>query len=168
MKKQNKILLVDDQAFIRHIISLELSKLNYIVLTAENGQKAFALAIETNPDLILMDIMMPVMNGFECCQKIRSHERTKNIPVIFLSANNQKNSVVKAVQAGGNDFVVKSPNSSVLIEKIDKLLSKTDPDQSNTEEADGEQGKEEEIKNSDEKKDSSTQDNQNPKEEVKK
>lgn len=117
------ILIVDDQAFIRHILSIELTKAGYTVLQAENGKVGFELALKTLPDLILMDLMMPIMDGFEACKKIKESALTNKVPVIFLSANNQKDAIIKAIQCGGSDFVVKSPNSAVLIQKIKKLFN---------------------------------------------
>ena len=117
-----KILIVDDQAFIRHMLGMELSRSGYKVHYADNGKTGFEEAVIIRPDLILLDIMMPVMDGYECCKKIRDNEFVKTVPVIFLSANNQKTAVIKAVQSGGTDFVVKSPNPTVLLQKVKKLF----------------------------------------------
>lgn len=123
MQKNNKsILIIDDQAFIRHILCTELTHQGYDMHQADNGKTGLDAALETTPDLILLDIMMPIMDGFETCKKIRENPLIKHIPIIFLSANNQKTAVIKAIQSGGNDFVVKSPDTEVLIRKIEKYL----------------------------------------------
>ena len=118
-----KILIVDDQAFIRHMLGMELSREGYKIHYADNGRKGFEEAVILRPDLILLDIMMPVMDGYECCKKIRENETVRMIPVIFLSANNQKTAVIKAVQSGGTDFVVKSPYAAILLQKVKKLFN---------------------------------------------
>lgn len=104
------------------MLGMELSRSGYKVHYADNGKKGFEEAVILRPDLILLDIMMPVMDGYECCKKIRDNEFVKMVPVIFLSANNQKTAVIKAVQSGGTDFVVKSPNSAILLQKVKKVF----------------------------------------------
>ena len=118
-----KILLVDDQAFVRHIYSGDLKNNGFYVECAEDGLKAIDLVLKSSFDLILLDAMMPGLDGFETCQRIRSNPSTKTIPVIFLTANADKKSVIKAVQSGANDFFVKGPETASLIQKIKKVLS---------------------------------------------
>ena len=122
--EQKSILIVDDQAFIRHILGAELKRAGFQVFFAENGKEALQSVQEFKPSLVLLDIMMPVMDGYETCKKLRENQSSSNIPIIFLSANNQKEAVITAMQSGGNDFVVKSPNSIVLLQKINKILGK--------------------------------------------
>jgi CheY-like chemotaxis protein len=116
------ILVVDDQAFIRHILGADLKKEGFDVDFAENGQQALAKLKKMRPDLILMDVMMPVMDGYETCKRIKEDPTTKTIPVVFLTANAQKSAVVKAVQGGADDYAVKSPDSATLIAKIRKFV----------------------------------------------
>jgi CheY-like chemotaxis protein len=118
------VLIADDQAFMRHILGTDLASHGYTIHYAENGRDAVAKAKEITPDIILLDIMMPVMDGYEACVLIRKESALKQIPVIFLTANAQKSAIIKAVQAGGNDYAVKSPDSSVLIQKMQKILGK--------------------------------------------
>ncbi|MBN2144672.1 MAG: response regulator, partial [Candidatus Aureabacteria bacterium] len=106
------VLIADDQAFMRHILGTDLSSHGYTIHYAENGRDAVSKAKEIMPDIILLDIMMPVMDGYEACAQIRKEPLIKDIPVIFLTANAQKSAIIKAVQAGGNDYAVKSPDSS--------------------------------------------------------
>lgn len=117
-----KILLVDDQAFIRHIYLKELSVEGFDVACEENGKNALKYLEQNLPHLIVLDVMMPGMDGYKVCQLVRGNEKTKNIPVIFLTANADKKSVIQAIQSGGNDYFVKGPNISGLVEKIHKLL----------------------------------------------
>jgi len=119
----NLILVVDDQAFIRHILGADLKKEGFEVDFAENGQQALGKLKSIKPDLILMDVMMPVMDGYETCKRIKGDPTTKTIPIVFLTANAQKSAVVKAVQVGADDYAVKSPDSSTLISKIRKFIA---------------------------------------------
>ena len=99
-----------------------MKKEGFDVEFAENGQQALAKLKKIKPNLILMDVMMPVMDGYEACKRIKNDPATKDIPVIFLTANAQKSAVVKAVQVGADDYAVKSPDSSTLISKIRKFI----------------------------------------------
>lgn len=117
-----KLLLVDDQAFVRHIYANDLRNQGYEVECAEDGKKAIEFLSRCVVQLILLDAMMPGIDGFETCIKIRSNSATRSVPVIFLTANADKTSVVKAIQAGANDFFVKSPDTTSLIQKIKKIL----------------------------------------------
>jgi phosphoserine phosphatase RsbU/P len=120
----SKILLVDDQAFIRHIYSADLRNAGYTVICAENAKRAGQVLSEQPVDLMLLDAIMPEEDGYSFCCKIRSQLPTKELPVIFLTGNADKSSVIKAVQAGANDFFVKCPDTSGLLIKISKVLSR--------------------------------------------
>lgn len=120
--RKRTILVVDDQQFIRHIYNKELSQKGYSVLSASSGMEALEKLKEFSIDLILMDAVMPVMDGFQTCMKIKKDPLGKKIPVIFLTANSDKDSVIKAVQSGGNDFSVKSSEFDGLFSKIEKHL----------------------------------------------
>ena len=120
--KPNTILIVDDQPFIRHVLTADLKSKGFEVEIAENGAEGLKIAAAIKPDLILMDIMMPVMDGFEACRKLRTIPGIKHTPVIFLSANAQQSALIKAENAGGNDYAVKSPDSTLLLEKITKAI----------------------------------------------
>lgn len=120
--KKHTVLVVDDQQFIRHIYTKELSQKGYRVVAAASGLEALEKLKESAIDLILMDAVMPVMDGFQTCMKIKKDPLGKKIPVIFLTANSDKDSVIKAVQAGGNDFSVKSSEFEGLFTKISKHL----------------------------------------------
>ncbi len=102
-----RILVVDDISSNLKLMQAILNKEDYTVLTAENGEKALDLAAEYLPDLILLDIMMPGQNGYEVCEKLKASEKTAPIPVIFLSARSEKNSVVKGLETGGQDYITK-------------------------------------------------------------
>ena len=122
--KRNRILIIDDQAFIRHIYQTELSGEGFEVICASSGKEALDYLQDHSVDLILLDAIMPVMDGFQTCRAIRRIETAHKVPIVFLTANSDKESVIKAVQAGGDDFFLKNADSRGLIVKIEKLLSK--------------------------------------------
>ena len=95
-----KILIVDDEPFNIDYLEQELDELNYATISASNGQEALDQIVEESPDLILLDIMMPVMDGFEVLKRLKNDPDACNIPVIVISANNDLQSVVKGIQTG--------------------------------------------------------------------
>ena len=101
---KGNILVVDDIPANLHLLTTMLSKQGYQVQVATNGQLALTSAQSHPPDLILLDIMMPNMDGYEVCSRLKSSERTKDIPVIFISALNDTLDKVKAFDVGGADF----------------------------------------------------------------
>ena len=117
-----RILLVDDQSFIKHIYSKELEKHGHVVICAESGEEALKKVSISSVDVILLDIVMPGMNGFETCVKLKANPKTKDIPVIFLTANADTETILSAIRAGGAYFVVKSSDCTSLLEKFDKLF----------------------------------------------
>ncbi len=117
-----KILLVDDQINFIKMISIKLSKLGYSILTAENGEIALNIANEKKPDLIIMDIMMPVMDGFTAAAELKENPKTASIPLIFLSAKGSINDQEKAKELGASDFIAKPFSPKVLVEKIQNTI----------------------------------------------
>jgi len=117
-----KILLVDDQPNFIRMLSIKLKKLGFEVLSADNGQKGVDEALKEKPDLIVMDIMMPVMDGFTAVAQIKDNEETKDIPVIFLSAKGQESDQQKAKELGAADFIAKPFSPKELIAKIESLV----------------------------------------------
>lgn len=123
MGEKKTILVVDDMSQIRNILRFNLKKQGYNVKEANNGEKALEYASgEDPPDLIILDIMMPKMDGYEVISKLRAADVTKHIPVIFLTAKAQKKDVLKGIEAGGNDYVVKPFKFVDLYRKIEKLI----------------------------------------------
>jgi len=116
-----KILLVDDAETILMMERMILGK-SYVLVTAKDGEKALAAAANEKPDLIILDIVMPNMDGFEVCRRIRSDESTKSIPVIMVTTKGDSGNVEKGFQSGCNDYVFKPINSSELLSKVRKHL----------------------------------------------
>lgn len=116
-----KILLVEDSRAMAAVMVMRLNSFGYEVDLAENGEMAIARFAELTPDLILMDIEMPVMNGFEATARIRAIEATQDwawTPILFLTASDTPENLVTAIEAGGDDFIVKSVPESVLHAKM--------------------------------------------------
>lgn len=123
-----RILLVDDEDDILEFISYNLRKEGYEVFTASNGKDAVAKAIETDPHLILLDVMMPEMDGFETCTAIRSYPQFTNTVIAFLTARGEDYSQITGFNAGADDYIAKPVRVPVLMSRIKALLKRTDPE----------------------------------------
>jgi two-component system alkaline phosphatase synthesis response regulator PhoP len=117
-----KILVIDDEEDIRELLIYNLKKEGYLVLDAENGEKGLAIMRESNPDLILLDVMMPGMDGVEVCEAIRNIPGFKNTLVCFLTARSEDYSQIAGLDAGADDYVSKPIRPKVLISRINALL----------------------------------------------
>jgi CheY-like chemotaxis protein len=117
-----KILVAEDDEPNRLILSTILKKQNYEVILAKNGQEAVDLFAETEPDLVLMDIKMPVLDGYEATQQIKAMSGEIFVPVIFLTATTDKEGLVKCIDSGGDDFLTKPYNPVLLQARINALL----------------------------------------------
>lgn len=118
----SKVLVVDDEASIVNIISYNLKKEGYDVITAEDGERGLELAISENPDLVLLDIMMPKMDGYEVCRKIR--ERS-NVPIIMLTARADEVDKVIGLEMGADDYVTKPFGNRELIARVKAHLRRS-------------------------------------------
>lgn len=117
-----KVLLVDDEPDILEIIAYNLKREGFRVSTAENGKQALKKALKQKPHLILMDIMMPEMDGIETCEQLRQHTALEDTLVVFLSARTEDFSQLAAFDAGGDDYITKPIKPKVLIRKLRALL----------------------------------------------
>lgn len=118
------ILLVDDQPQISKILNDVLSKKGFTIAMAFNGEIAYQKALELKPNLIIMDIMMPVLSGFDAARKIKSHEELKGIPIIFLTAKGQDSDREEAEELGAAGFVTKPFSPKFLLGLVEEILSK--------------------------------------------
>jgi twitching motility two-component system response regulator PilH len=116
-----KILLVDDSPTERHSINEILVRCGYDVVLAEDGEQGIARAKADSPDLVLMDVVMPGMNGFQACRAITSDETTKHIPVILCTSKNQETDKVWGLRQGAKDYVTKPVEANELLGKIAAL-----------------------------------------------
>jgi CheY-like chemotaxis protein len=119
-----RILVVDDNA-LNLELTCQVLEDDYDVLTAENGEEALAEIEKGKPDLVLMDLSMPVLDGWEATRRIRSNADTEKMPVIALSAHAIPAEIDKAMAAGCNAFVTKPVDEDELLEKIQELLKDT-------------------------------------------
>lgn len=117
-----KILLVEDNEMNRDMLSRRLEKCGYNMLIAESGEQGLSLAHKETPDLVLMDITLPEMDGWEATRLLKQHERTCHIPIIALTARALISDQEKAFQVGCDDYDTKPVDFSRLTEKIEKLL----------------------------------------------
>ena len=117
-----KILLVDDEQDILEFVKYNLEKEGYWIETANNGKNALEVASSFQPELILLDIMMPEMDGIEVCHKLRENTEFNNTIIAMLTARNEDYTQVAGLQAGADDFIKKPIKPRVLVSKVESLL----------------------------------------------
>jgi two-component system alkaline phosphatase synthesis response regulator PhoP len=128
-----KILLVDDEPDIVEFLKYNLERENFKVIKSYNGEEALNL-LKEKPDLILLDIMMPGMSGYEVCKRIRENNQFKDIPIVFLTALSQENDEIRGLEAGGSDFIKKPISTPKLIARVKANLRHTRSSKSTTDE----------------------------------
>jgi len=122
---KKKILIVEDDNFVAEVYSTKLLEMGHEVTIAQNGEEGLNALKENEPDLILLDIIMPVMGGIEMLQELKKNEKWKNIPVILLTNVGEKDSIQKVQNLGVQDYLIKSHfTPAEVIEKIDAVLGK--------------------------------------------
>ena len=119
------LLVVDDDAFIARLLEIELSAAGYDVRTAGSGDRALELAYERCPDLILADVMMPNMDGFELTRQLRMDERTAGTKVILLTARGLSADRLEGFAVGADDYVIKPFDTPDLVARIGELLARS-------------------------------------------
>ena len=121
--KRKKILLVDDSNTILMMERMILNKGPFDLVTAMNGEEAVAKALAERPDLILMDVVMPKMNGFDACRRIREHEPIAATPIIMVTTRGEVENMETAFASGCNDYVTKPINTTELLTKLRSFLT---------------------------------------------
>lgn len=119
------ILAVEDEEDIRELLEFNLSRHGFDAASAESGEDALELINKNRPDLVLLDLMLPGMDGFEICRQIKGQEATKNIPVIMLTARGEEADVVKGLELGADDYMTKPFSPRVLMARIKAVLRRT-------------------------------------------
>jgi len=119
---KNNILIVDDEPDIRELIEYNLRKEGYQVTTAVNGKEAVKLAKENIPDLIILDIMMPEMDGIEACRIMRTMPEFRNTCMVFLTARSEEYSEIAGFNVGADDYIAKPIKPRVLVSRINAIL----------------------------------------------
>lgn len=128
------ILIVDDEEDIIEFLKYNLEKESYNVLTASNGSQALELAIEHQPHLVILDVMMPVMDGIEACRKMRQASNLNQTLIVFLTAREEDYMQIDGLEAGGDDYINKPVRPRVLVSKINAMLRRFPNDQAQNEE----------------------------------
>jgi two-component system, OmpR family, alkaline phosphatase synthesis response regulator PhoP len=126
---RKRILVVDDEIYIVHILEFSLTMEGYEVVTASDGEEALRRIAEDRPDLVVLDIMMPKLDGYEVCRRIRGEDETKLLPVILLSAKGRPVDREVGLEVGADDYIVKPFSPRRLLEKIRELLDRDELNQ---------------------------------------
>lgn len=119
-----KIVLAEDEPQIARLIEFKLKKEGYSVTWKENGEEALKAIKADKPDLILLDIMMPVMDGYEVLRRLKEDENLKSIPVVMLTARAQEKDVVKGIDMGAEDYITKPFHPAELLARVKRILGK--------------------------------------------
>jgi two-component system, OmpR family, alkaline phosphatase synthesis response regulator PhoP len=117
-----KVLVVDDEVYILHILDFSLGAEGYEVVTAANGEQAIEKAINEKPDLIVMDIMMPKLDGYETCKRLKEMPETKSIPILLLTAKGRDVDRQKGFDVGADDYITKPFSPNKLINRVQEIL----------------------------------------------
>ena len=120
--KPKKVLWVDDSSTVLLMGRMVLERARYELVTAPDGREAVRKAATERPDLILMDVVMPQMNGFEACRKLKEQETTRNIPVILLTTRGEEQSVQEGFESGCCDYLTKPVREQELLEMLKNYL----------------------------------------------
>lgn len=121
---RKRILVVDDEIYIVHILEFSLTMEGYSILTASDGEEALRVIDSERPDLVVLDIMMPKLDGYEVCRRLRQDEQFSELPVILLSAKGRPIDREAGLKAGADDYITKPFSPRKLLEKIRELLER--------------------------------------------
>jgi DNA-binding response OmpR family regulator len=122
-----RILIVEDEPDIMELVKVTLSDENYELLEAKDGELGFKLALSENPDLILLDIMLPKMDGYEVCRRLKGDPKTAAMPVLMLTAFGQKREIEEGFKVKADDYIVKPFEPLKLRERVRKFLAPAPP-----------------------------------------
>ncbi|NIS80363.1 MAG: response regulator [Anaerolineales bacterium] len=119
-----KILIAEDERDIRDLIAFTLRYHGYHVVVAADGEQALDLTFKELPDLVMLDVRMPRMSGYEVCQRIKNDEKLQHIPVVFFSAKGQEAEVKEGLEAGAIDYILKPFSPDHLVDRVMELVGK--------------------------------------------
>lgn len=122
MTQENTILAIEDEDDILEVIEFNLDREGYDVLTSKNGQEGLEMVEEEDPDLVLLDLMLPDLDGIEICKQIRNNPETKGIPVIMVTAKDTESEVILGLGVGADDYVTKPFNPKELVARVKAVL----------------------------------------------
>lgn len=124
-----KILIAEDERDIRDLVAFTLTYGGYEVVTAINGAEAVEHTLKEKPDLVILDVRMPKMTGYEACIALKENAQTKDIPIVFLSAKGQETEVGKGLEVGAVDYILKPFAPDELLKRLKEILDKIDSEQ---------------------------------------
>lgn len=119
---KEKVMVVDDEPQILFMIKRIFAKDGYDVLTANGGKECLEILESEKPDIILLDLMMPDMDGYAVCENVKSNAKTKDIPVVFVSVKNGEMNIIKAIELGASDYLTKPITNQLLLTKVKKII----------------------------------------------
>lgn len=117
-----KLLIAEDENDIRNLVKFAFERNGFEVIEARDGKEALSLCLEQLPDIILLDVMMPVMDGYQVCQSLKSNPATSRIPVVFLSARGRNLEIAQGFQRGAAAYIVKPFDPKALVAQIKKVM----------------------------------------------
>lgn len=126
--KNTSILVIDDERAIREMVVMALEKEGFGCLEASDAHKAESLINESTPDILLLDWMMPGLNGVDFTRKLRRHKETRDIPIIMLTAKTEEEDLIKGLESGADDYITKPFSPRALIARINALLRRSNDD----------------------------------------
>ena len=118
------ILVADDEEDLRELVTYRLSRSGYNVIGAEDGQAAYELAAERTPDLMVLDVMMPKLDGYELTRRLRAEAALRSIPVILLTARSQESDIDRGFEVGADDYLKKPFNPDELVARVRAVLGR--------------------------------------------
>ena len=118
-----RILIAEDEKDIRELISFTLRFAGHEVIATSNGEEAYNRTLQQIPDLVLLDVRMPRMTGYEACERIKAEPSTRDIPVVFLSAKGQESEIQAGLQAGATEYILKPFSPDQLTERLRVILA---------------------------------------------
>ncbi|HTU96069.1 MAG TPA: response regulator [Solirubrobacteraceae bacterium] len=118
------ILVADDEEDVRELVSYRLTRSGYEVIDAQDGEEAFRLASENVPDLMVLDVMMPRLDGYEVTRRVRAEESLRSVPVILLTARSQETDVSRGFEVGADDYLKKPFNPDELVARVRAVLGR--------------------------------------------
>lgn len=120
---RKRVLICDDDPVILRLLQVNLEIEGYDVISAHHGEEAVQLALSERPDLVVLDIMMPRMDGYEACQQIKSHDATRDIPIVFLSAKAQQSDIDMGTSFGVTQYLTKPFDPTELLQVVERLTT---------------------------------------------
>ena len=122
MAEQKRVLIIDDEPDILKVIVFRLKKAGYEIIVSDNGKDGIDCAKKQRPDLILLDLYLPVIDGYEVCKRIKSDQDLKKIPIIFITASQAAEVKDKMQSSGADDYIIKPFEPAELLQKIEKYI----------------------------------------------